>query len=103
MGPLVRKIQHLCPCDTAVAWLGQRRNAQKAWDECHRAFWMLWLLKREYNITAEKHDKITCVQATCATHLERGIKNGHELADIVRYHFPNPPRRLQRGQSHNAR
>ncbi|MGB0973329.1 MAG: hypothetical protein ACPGVG_20610, partial [Mycobacterium sp.] len=41
-----KRIAHLRPCEGAVLWLGRRRNMQKAWDECPRGEWMLWLLER---------------------------------------------------------
>jgi hypothetical protein len=33
-------------CSEARLWLGRRRSAPKAWKECRRGDWMLWLLAR---------------------------------------------------------
>ena len=43
---LRKDIKHLRPCTAATDWLGLRRNPQKAWDECPRGDWMIWLLTR---------------------------------------------------------
>jgi len=55
--------QHLIDmnaCDDAVAWVGERRSLQKAWDECPRGDWLLWYAARA------GADHKTVVMAACA-------------------------------------
>ena len=39
---LRQKLDDMGACTDAIAWVGKRRNAQKAWDECPRGDWLLW-------------------------------------------------------------
>ncbi len=47
-------------CDEAKDWLGGRRSAPKAWKDCDRGDWMLWLLARR------DADRKQLVLAACA-------------------------------------
>jgi hypothetical protein len=41
---VLNKIEYLHPCCDAAAWLSSYTSATKAWKECERGDWMLWLL-----------------------------------------------------------
>jgi len=45
---LTKKISHLRPCNEAKTFLEnfQEGEEQKAWNECQRGDWMLWLLEK---------------------------------------------------------
>lgn len=38
-----KQIAKYRPCGEAVEWLGERRSVERAWRECERADWMLWI------------------------------------------------------------
>lgn len=42
---LLREVLSGCgACGESISWAGERRNFQKAWNECDRGDWMLWIL-----------------------------------------------------------
>lgn len=51
-------IEHLDPCIEAVSWLRYKTDIKKAWNECDKADWLLWL-------SAYYIDKKTVVLSTC--------------------------------------
>jgi hypothetical protein len=44
MKTVAERIAHLCPCSEAVAWAKHYTMPDKAWRECVRGDWMLWLI-----------------------------------------------------------
>ena len=38
------KLNAMCACQEAMCWIGSR-SIEKAWSECERSDWMLWLLR----------------------------------------------------------
>jgi hypothetical protein len=100
MQTINQRIAHLFPCTGAVEWLGTRRSTQKAWDECHRAFWMLWAIQHQAGKTPAMKQLLKETHARCRMALERGHTSGMALADMVRQAFPHPPKRLLRERKH---
>lgn len=47
MTTLNKQIAHFNPCSEAADWLADRTDAVKAWRECERGDWMLWLLGKQ--------------------------------------------------------
>ena len=62
-------------CPAALRWLGDR-TIERAWRECHRADWMLWLLER---IAPNDH---RCRLAAA------------DFAERVWHHIPDEPTKL---------
>jgi len=59
--PLVIEITAICgrrPCDSAVAWLGRRRSLARAWADCPRGDWLVWVA--EYG-GADRRDLVAVV------------------------------------------
>ena len=56
------KLIEMCACDSATEWVGDK-TVREAWDTCHRADWMLWLL---YNFRCDlrtlTHCKVVCAE-----------------------------------------
>ena len=65
-------LKKLNACEDAVAWSVQYgSNYKKAWDECERGDWSLWLAKK-LNIDDKK---LTMVKAMCAKQVEHLMKD----------------------------
>jgi len=66
------------PCPAAVEWLGRRRSPTRAWRDCQRGDWMLWLLGHSGG------DHRTLVLAAC------------DCAELALVHVPEGEERPRR-------
>jgi hypothetical protein len=64
---LVEKIKHLHPCSKACEWLSKYTSPAKAWGECKRGDWMLWLLgKLSGEPESDSRKKLVLACCDCA-------------------------------------
>ncbi len=40
---IAKRIYKFKPCDEAVEWLGKRSSPERAWRQCERGDWLLWI------------------------------------------------------------
>jgi hypothetical protein len=64
--PLKQSLIDLGACPDAIKWIGRRRSAAKAWAECPRGDWMLWLLARTIGRTTDGRRRVVSAACECA-------------------------------------
>src|SRR6185312_14287196 len=66
--PLVSRILHLYPCGEAKRWLRDYDDPAKAWAECQRGDWMLWLIGKQITSPPWSDDRkpLTACALDCA-------------------------------------
>ena len=65
------KLEKLHACQDAIAWVKSQNNPIKAWQNCKRGDWMLWLAKK-LNVDDKK---LTIAKAMCAKQVEHLMKD----------------------------
>ena len=56
------KLEKLSACREAIEWVKDQKSPEKAWQNCHRGDWMLWIAKK-----LDVDDRLlTLAKATCA-------------------------------------
>ena len=56
------KLEKLSACREAIEWVKSQKSPEKAWQNCHRGDWMLWIAKK-----LDVDDRLlTLAKATCA-------------------------------------
>jgi len=56
----IDRLYKLDACREAKDWAAKQSSPQQAWDDCHRADWMLWLLQRTQPECKQKYVAIAC-------------------------------------------
>ena len=76
------KLKTIHACDEAVEWVGQR-GLRKAWAECERSDWMIWLAcecQEELGITDRQLHEIAC---DCAERALQYVPDGEDRPRIA--------------------
>ena len=61
------RIEHLEPCSEAYEWAKRYTSPEKAWAECQRGDWLLWLLgKRAGAPESEARKRLVLCACSCA-------------------------------------
>ena len=67
MTTLRQQLESLRPCQESLDWIGSRRSAARAWAECERGDWMLWLLGRLAGpLESESRRRLVLCACECA-------------------------------------
>ena len=56
------KLEKLSACREAIEWVKSQKSPEKAWQNCHRGDWMLWIAKK----LDVDNRLLTLAKATCA-------------------------------------
>lgn len=40
---IAARLRDLEACPEAIEWVGERRSARRAWEECPRGDWLIWV------------------------------------------------------------
>ena len=100
------KLAALTPCSPAVEWAREQPSAATAWETCRRGDWMLWLVGKLDTSAPYSDERRTIVATACANlsdvitqwaggkSIDRARLDAafSKCADIVRQHYPRPPR-----------
>lgn len=78
-------------CDEAVHWARQQKSYREAWKKCKRGDWMSWFLG---GFRAMKQKRLQAFDAAAST-----TANISGWADIIRKHFPVPPKLPKRREA----
>jgi len=102
------KLAALTPCSPAVEWAREQPSEATAWQTCQRGDWMLWLvgkldtsapysdehLSREQMLQLSRNALDVITQWAGGKSIDRARLDAafSKCADIVRQHYPRPPR-----------
>jgi len=80
------KLKTLNACESAVRWVG-RRGIERAWTECDRGDWMLWLAGRVCEKDSDLHRLVVRAAVECARpalkHVPKGEKRPAEALRVA--------------------
>ena len=72
------KLIEMNACEEAVVWVG-RRGLKKAWAECERADWMLWLCGKMVDKPGwPTRKKLTLIACDCASRALKHVTEGED-------------------------
>lgn len=81
---LKEQLEEIGACPEAIIWTSQFTNLQKAWDQCKRGDWMLWLLGRCENSlpwTEERKPLLSC--AIDCTETIKHLQSGSHMESTI--------------------
>jgi hypothetical protein len=71
----IKKLKQLGACSSAKEWAIEQKSPAKAWKNCNRGDWMLWIAKR-----LDVNDKkLTLAKATCVKQIEHLLKDQRSI------------------------